>query len=159
VVRFPSGAGRAITRNAFEGVEIDGKAVLVETGWDAHWRTERYLTGHPFLTADAAEYLASRGVTLVGIDSLNIDDTADAARPVHSTLLAAGVPIVEHMCNLGPSGAGLQILRGAREGRRIRELAGAGLGTCPSVKRPSRAFPPSPFARLSWNSSSSRVSG
>ena len=101
VVRFPSGAGRAITRNAFAGVEIDGKAVLVETGWDVHWRTERYLTGHPFLTADAAEYLASRGVTLVGIDSLNIDDTADLARPVHSTLLGAGVPIVEHMCNLG----------------------------------------------------------
>ena len=101
VVRFPSGAGRAITRKAFEGVEIDGKAVLVETGWDVHWRTERYLTGHPFLTADAAEYVASRGVTLVGIDSLNIDDMADPGRPVHSTLLGAGVPIVEHMCNLG----------------------------------------------------------
>ena len=57
VVRFPSGTGRAITRKAFEGVEIDGKAVLVETGWDVHWRTERYLTGHPFLTAEAAEYL------------------------------------------------------------------------------------------------------
>jgi kynurenine formamidase len=100
LVRIPSGAGRAITRKAFEGTETGGKAVLVETGWDVHWRTERYLRGHPFLTADAAEYLRSRGVTLVGIDSLNIDDTADLARPVHSTLLAAGVPIVEHMCNL-----------------------------------------------------------
>jgi arylformamidase len=101
VVRIASGAGRAITRKAFEGVEIDGRAVLVETGWDVHWRTEQYLTGHPFLTADAAEHLASRGAALVGIDSLNIDDTADRARPVHSTLLRAGVPIVEHMCNLG----------------------------------------------------------
>jgi kynurenine formamidase len=101
VVRSPVGAGRAITRKAFDGVEVEGKAVLVETGWDVHWRTEQYLTGHPFLTADAAEYLASRGVTLVGIDSLNIDDIADGARPVHSTLLGAGVPIVEHLCNLG----------------------------------------------------------
>jgi len=101
VVRSPVGAGRAISRKAFEGVEVEGKAVLVETGWDVHWRTERYLTGHPFLTADAAEHLASRGVALVGIDSLNIDDMADAGRPVHSTLLGAGVPIVEHMCNLG----------------------------------------------------------
>ena len=100
VVRIPGGSGRAITHLAFEGLEIDGKAVLVETGWDVHWRTERYLTGHPFLTADAAEHLASRNVRLVGIDSLNIDDTADGGRPVHSTLLAAGVPIVEHMCNL-----------------------------------------------------------
>jgi arylformamidase len=100
VVRIPSATGRAITRKAFESVEIGGKAVLVETGWDVHWRTEQYLTGHPFLTADAAEHLASRGAALVGIDSLNIDDTADRARPVHSTLLGAGVPIVEHMCNL-----------------------------------------------------------
>jgi kynurenine formamidase len=100
LVRIPGGGGRAITRQAFAGLEIGGKAVLIETGWDVHWRTERYLTGHPFLTGDAAEYLASRGVRLVGIDSLNIDDTADAARPVHSILLAGGVPIVEHLCNL-----------------------------------------------------------
>jgi arylformamidase len=100
VVHVPSGAGRAISRAAFEGTELKGKAVLVRTGWDAHWRTERYLSGHPFLTADAAEYLVSEGIVLAGIDSLNIDDTEDRSRPVHSTLLAAGIPIVEHMCNL-----------------------------------------------------------
>ncbi len=100
VIRLPADAGRAIDREVFEAVEVDGKAVLVETGWSVHWRTAQYLTGHPFLTADAAEYLASRGVRLVGIDSLNIDDMADLSRPVHSTLLGAGVPIVEHMCNL-----------------------------------------------------------
>jgi arylformamidase len=100
VVRISSGAGRAITRKAFEGVEVDGKAVLIATGWDVHWRTERYLSGHPFLTGDAAEFLLSQGVTLVGIDSLNIDNTAEADRPVHTALLGAEVPIVEHMCNL-----------------------------------------------------------
>jgi len=100
VVRIPPGSGRAISRAAFESVDLQGKAVLVQTGWDAHWRTERYLSGHPFLTADAAELLVSRHVLLVGIDSLNIDDTEDLARPVHSSLLGADVPIVEHMCNL-----------------------------------------------------------
>ena len=100
VIRIPVSASRAITRSALEGVEVAGKAVLVQTGWDVHWRTERYLTGHPFLTANAAKHLVSRGVTLVGIDSLNIDDTADTGRPVHSTLLGAGIPIVEHLCNL-----------------------------------------------------------
>jgi kynurenine formamidase len=100
VVRISSGSGRAISRPAFEEVEVQGKAVLVQTGWDAHWRTERYLSGHPFLTGEAAEYLVGEGVTLVGIDSLNIDDTEDLARPVHSALLGANVPIVEHMCNL-----------------------------------------------------------
>ena len=100
LINIPPGSGRAIPRVAFEGVELKGKAVLVRTGWDAHWRTEQYLSGHPFLTADAAEYLVSEGVVLAGIDSLNIDDTGDPSRPVHSTLLAADIPIVEHMCNL-----------------------------------------------------------
>jgi arylformamidase len=100
LVRVVRSAGRAITRASFEAVEVAGKAVLVQTGWDVHWRTDRYLSGHPFLTAEAAEHLVSRGVTLVGIDSLNIDDMADLARPVHSTLLGAGIPIVEHMCGL-----------------------------------------------------------
>ena len=100
VVRHRSEEGRAIGRQAFEGIDLQGKAVLVQTGWDVHWRTEQYGSDHPFLTGDAAEYLVAQGVVLVGIDSLNIDDTADGSRPVHSTLLAAGVPIVEHMCHL-----------------------------------------------------------
>jgi len=76
------------------------KAVLVHTGWDVHWRTKRYLSNNPFLTRDAAEYLVSQGAVLVGLDSLNIDDIGDPSRPVHSTLLGADIPIVEHMCNL-----------------------------------------------------------
>jgi arylformamidase len=100
VVRVPTG-GRAIPPELFDRIEVNGKAVLVHTGWDRHWRTERYLSGHPFLTGSAAQLLRDRGAVLVGIDSLNIDDTGDPTRPVHSTLLAAEVPIVEHLCNLG----------------------------------------------------------
>ncbi len=91
---------RAIGRSAFQGHDLRGKAVLVRTGWDAHWRTDQYFEGHPCLTKDAAEYLLAAGVALVGIDSLNIDDTADLSRPVHSLLLAAEVPIVEHLRGL-----------------------------------------------------------
>src|SRR6516165_5353031 len=94
--------GRAIGVSAFEGRPLRGKAVLIETGWSAHWRTDRYFEGHPFLTGDAAEYLLWAGVALVGIDSLNIDDTGDLSRPVHSLLLAAEVPIVEHLRGLSP---------------------------------------------------------
>jgi kynurenine formamidase len=93
--------GRAVSRAAFQGYDLRGKAVLVRTGWDAHWRTGQHFEGHPFLTRDAAEYLLEAGVALVGIDSLNIDDTADLSRPVHSLLLAAEVPIVEHLRGLG----------------------------------------------------------
>jgi len=100
VARVASPTGGAISWQSFEQLEVKGKAVLVHTGWDAHWGTERYLSGHPFLTRDAAEYLLSRGAVLVAIDSLNIDDITDRGRPVHSTLLGADIPIVEHLCNL-----------------------------------------------------------
>lgn len=92
---------RAIDSSAFQGLDVKGKAVLVHTGWDAHWGSEQYFEGHPFLTCDAAQALKDGGAALVGIDSLNIDDTADLTRPAHSILLRASVPIVEHMCNLG----------------------------------------------------------
>lgn len=82
------------------GLDLRGKAVLLRTGWDRHWRTDAYFEGHPFVTRDAAEGLAAAGATMVGIDSYNIDDTADMTRPAHSILLGAGIPICEHMTNL-----------------------------------------------------------
>lgn len=91
---------RAIGAAAFRGMALAGKAVLVHTGWSRHWRTEQYLHDHPFLTEDAAAHLVDAGAALVGIDSLNIDDTADLRRPVHSVLLGAGIPIVEHLTGL-----------------------------------------------------------
>ncbi len=90
----------AIDAAVFEPLEVTGKAVLVHTGWSRHWGTPTYLSGHPYLTGEAAELLLDRGAALVGIDSLNIDDTRGGERPVHSTLLGGNVPIVEHLCNL-----------------------------------------------------------
>jgi arylformamidase len=80
--------------------DLAGKAVLVETGWSRRWNTPLYFEGHPFLTEDAARFLADSGVALVGIDSYNIDDVQDLRRPVHSILLKREIPIVEHMTNL-----------------------------------------------------------
>jgi arylformamidase len=92
--------GRAIGSKVFQGIDVQAKAILVHTGWAEHWKTDKYFEGHPFLTKDAAQLLADSGAALVGIDSYNIDDTADLSRPAHSILLAAGIPIIEHMCNL-----------------------------------------------------------
>lgn len=100
VVRALDPPARAISRKAFEQIEVAGKAVLIHTNWAKHWRTDQYFEGHPYLTSDAAEYLRDRGATLVGIDSYNIDGTDDGHRPVHTVLLGAGIPIVEHMCGL-----------------------------------------------------------
>lgn len=100
VVRTRGMAGRAITREMLLPYDVEGKAVLIETGWDTHWRTDQYFEGHPFLTADAALHLERSRPLLVGIDSYNIDDTADMRRPVHTVLLGAGIPIVEHLRGL-----------------------------------------------------------
>jgi arylformamidase len=100
VVRLTGIEHRSIDWAHFAAVDVRGRAVLVHTGWDRHWRSEKYFEGHPFLTATAAEYLREEGAVLVGIDSLNIDDTADLTRPVHSILLGDGIPIVEHLTNL-----------------------------------------------------------
>jgi len=101
VVRATARQSRAIDAAQFERFEVKGKAVLVHTGWDAHWRTDTYSAGqHPFLTRDAAEHLVKAGAALVGIDSLNIDDDKDGTRPAHTILLGGGVAIVEHMTNL-----------------------------------------------------------
>lgn len=100
VVRHPFASGLAIGADAFEGVEVENRAVLVDTGWSARWRTHRYFESHPHLTESSAAQLASRGAALVGIDSLNIDGTSTGERPAHSILLAAGIPVVEHLRSL-----------------------------------------------------------
>jgi len=92
--------GRAIDVKAFSGIRVKGKAVLINTNWSRHWRTDQYFEGHPFLTKDAVEFLVEKGAVFVGIDTYNIDDTNDGTRPAHTTLLGNNIPICEHMCGL-----------------------------------------------------------
>lgn len=110
--------------DVLEGHQVGGRAVLIHTGWSRHWGTDAYFSGHPYLTGPGAAWLVQQGAALVGIDSLNIDGTATGERPAHSSLLAAGIPIVEHLCHLDqlPS-----------EGLRFSAApaAVAGLGTFP----------------------------
>jgi len=101
VVRRPWENDIAVGPAAFDGRDVAGKAVLVHTGWDRHWRTDRYGDGHPFLTGEAADWLVENGAVLVGIDSNNIDDSRTRSRPVHTKLLGAGIVICEHMTGLG----------------------------------------------------------
>ena len=101
VVRSIGLMHRGISADDITNLDVRNKAVLFHTGWDSRWRTDAYSDGtHPFLTRDAAEYLADAGASLVGIDSYNIDDTAALDRPAHTVLLARGIPIVEHLCGL-----------------------------------------------------------
>ena len=100
LVRATGTGRRAIDVLELAPLEVRGKAVLLHTGWDVHFETPRYAKEAPFLTDAGAAWLVEQGAALVGIDSINIDDMGDAARPAHSRLLEAGIPIVEHMRGL-----------------------------------------------------------
>jgi len=84
-----------------DDADLAGRAVLFRTGWDEHWGGDHYgEPSHPYVGVTAAERLVAAGAAVVGIDSVNIDDTRTGERPIHSLLLAAGIPIVEHLCHL-----------------------------------------------------------
>ena len=101
VVHVADTQSLAVTQSHLAEADLKGKAaVLIHTGWARYWKTDAYFENHPFLTEDAAAYLRSLGVKLVGIDSHNIDDTRTRSRPVHTTLLGADILIVEHLCNM-----------------------------------------------------------
>jgi kynurenine formamidase len=133
VVRVNGASQRGIDRHTFDTIDARGKAVLIETGWDRNWGSDSYFEGHPFLTGAAAEYLRDQGAVLVGIDSLNIDDTADLRRRVHSTLLRADIPIVEHLCNLSQL-----------------PLEGFTFSAVPVKVRGMGTFPVRAYARIGW---------
>ena len=100
LIAAPHARGLAVDEDFLEGKEVGGKAVLFFTGWASLWGTSEYQQRSPHLTSKTSSLLVSRGAALVGIDSHNIDDTEDLSRPVHSILLRAGIPVVEHLCNL-----------------------------------------------------------
>jgi kynurenine formamidase len=91
---------RAIDNLPFNAQDVRGKAVLIQTNWSRHWRTDQYFENHPHLTGKLAQWLVDAGARLVGIDSFNIDSVDTGERPVHSTLLRNDIPIVEHMTGL-----------------------------------------------------------
>jgi arylformamidase len=104
-VMVDAGDPQEIGPESLDGVEVAGRAVLFRTGWSQHWETPRYgEPDHPYLAAATASRLVAEGAAVVGIDSLNIDGTRNRERPVHTILLEAGIPIIEHMCSLADVG-------------------------------------------------------
>ena len=102
VFQLAESKNRGIEAEVFHGFDLRGTAVLLHTGWDQHFGQSQYGIDAPFLTRAAAEYLIGEGVLLVGIDSVNIDDTQSGGeRPAHTLLLGAGIHVVEHLTNLG----------------------------------------------------------
>jgi arylformamidase len=108
VVRVTGAEPPGIDVGALAALDVGGAAVLLHTGDDARFGTPAYATRPHFLTRAGAAWLAAHEAALVGIDAINIDDASDGERPAHTLLLAAGIPVVEHLTGLGqlpPAGA------------------------------------------------------
>lgn len=96
-VAVPGPADGPIGPEHFARADLRGAAVLIRTGWSERWGQAGYFRSGPFLTAEACRLLVTAEPALVGIDCANIDDMNDRTRPAHTLLLAAGIPIVEHL--------------------------------------------------------------
>jgi arylformamidase len=108
VVRMAGAQQHGIDVGALAALDVGGTAVLLHTGDDNRFGTPAYAEERHFLTRAGAAWLAANGAALVGIDALNIDDTDDRERPAHTLLLAAGIPVIEHLTGLEqlpPTGA------------------------------------------------------
>ena len=101
IVRYNPGEKRAIDSVNLKEADVEGRAILFNTGWDSQWRSSQYHIGHPYLTGELAQKLVEMRAVLVGIDSFNIDATRDGNRPAHTILLGHDIPIVEHLRGLG----------------------------------------------------------
>jgi kynurenine formamidase len=99
VLDGPVSSDRSIVIDAKDS-ELQGRAVLIRTGWDKRWGTESYWDPGPYLSEKSIDLLIRSKATLVGVDFWNVDNTADFARPAHTRLLASDILIVEHLCNL-----------------------------------------------------------
>jgi arylformamidase len=97
---IPAPEDGPIESAVISGVAVRGKAVLIHTNWSRRWGGADYFRSGPYLTMAACEHLVHAGAALIGIDCANIDNMQDPARPAHTILLAAGIPIVEHLCGL-----------------------------------------------------------
>ncbi|BCS93774.1 cyclase family protein [Metallosphaera javensis (ex Sakai et al. 2022)] len=100
----PKIKGKEITAEALKEVwkpEYDGKTILIRTGWDKKRAfTREFLYDFPGLSLDGAEFIMSRGVKLVGIDTLGIEPYDHTDFRVHKKLLSSGVIVIEDLANL-----------------------------------------------------------
>lgn len=74
--------------------------ILLRTGWDRYWGQERYFTGYPVLSHDAAALLASLPLKGIGVDAISLDSPDATLLPNHHAFLAQDMVIIENLTHL-----------------------------------------------------------
>ncbi len=90
------GPRRGIQASDLEHADLAaGPRVLLKTGNSALWESAGFHTDFAYLDVSGARWLLERGVRLVGIDYLSIEQFKRPGAPVHHMLLSRAVIIVE----------------------------------------------------------------
>ena len=106
LIKIRKGANQSITKMDIQKFEKkngridDGSTVIFHTGWQKNLKKESYFLENPGLALSAADYLSSKKINLVGIDSPSIDLGKDSKFSVHHVLAKSGILIVENLSNL-----------------------------------------------------------
>ncbi|MFX0184328.1 MAG: cyclase family protein [Candidatus Hodarchaeota archaeon] len=82
-----------------EELDLENKAVLFNFGWSQYWGTKQY-SEYPFISTDLINFLIAKKVKLVGVDTINIDNSRNLSRPAHTRFLKNDILIVENLTNL-----------------------------------------------------------
>ncbi|MDF2574502.1 MAG: hypothetical protein K0S05_1414 [Agromyces sp.] len=131
VIRVP-GLGDHATIGVDDLGELPSRVpsiVVIDTGWARHFGTERALA-HPALGVEAARLLVTRGMHVLGVDTLSPDPTDAAGTtdfPVHEVVLGGDGLIIENLTGLEGLPARVRIgvfpLRLAVDGAPVRAVA------------------------------------
>lgn len=82
------------------GIIPNESSVFFFTGWQKNLKKDNYFTENPGLDKSAADYLVSKNINLVGIDSPSIDLGVDESFSVHHIFSKSNILIVENLTNL-----------------------------------------------------------
>lgn len=79
--------------------------IVLRFDWSDHWGKLKYYTEQPFISDEAARWLAGRGLRLLAMDTPQADSPNNGRgskrdSPVHKILLGSGVIKLEYLTNL-----------------------------------------------------------
>ncbi len=72
-----------------------GERILLKTHNSALYKKGRFTSDYISLSLEAAQFLAKKKISLIGIDYLGIEAKSAPGHPVHKVLLKAGIVILE----------------------------------------------------------------
>jgi arylformamidase len=85
---------------AYQGSIEKTEFVILKTNWSQYWGENKYYKNYPYLSIEAAHWLAKFPLKGIGIDAISIDKSDSIDFPVHKILLSKNMIVIENLTNL-----------------------------------------------------------